>query len=227
VSTELENDLRDALHARAATITPDRLRRSAAPHRSVRRPPGAWVAAAALVLAAIVAVGFAVLGGKGSGDRVAAAGNAPDLRGTAWSVVAVTIDGKRQPIASPDVYVVFHIDHRFGGNENINYHGGRWRQSGDRLIISDVITTAVGYGGHDPAVLAAERGIGALDGDVRVGTQDGHLRLTAGGVVVELSRRSDLSTGAIPSGTPSPTLTGNAPGSYVNGSELAPAPNAS
>ena len=43
MSTDLENDLRDALHARAATITPDRLRRSAAPHRSVRRPIGAWV----------------------------------------------------------------------------------------------------------------------------------------------------------------------------------------
>ena len=226
MSTDLETELREALHARAATITPDRLRRPVPARRSARRYPTAWVAAAALVLAAIVGIGFAVLGGQDSGDRVAA-GDAPDLRSTAWAVTAVTGDGRRQPITSPEVSVAFHLDHRFDANDGVNFYSGRWRQSGDTVTISDVAGTLVGYGGHDPAVLAAQRGIGALNGAVSVSLRNGTLRLATHGVTVELSRRSGFQD--TPAAEPSPTgsRTGGAPGSYVNGSEIAPAPSAS
>jgi len=141
--------------------------------------------------------------------------------------VAVTIDGKRQPIASPDVYVVFHIDHRFNANDGVNYYSGHWQQSATTVTISDVGGTLAGYAGHDPAVLAAERGIGALDGTVAASVRNGTLRLAARGVTVELRRHTEFqdTPAAVPS--PTDTGTGRAPASYVNGSELAPAPNAS
>lgn len=227
MSTDLETELREALQARAAAITPDRLRRRAVPRRSARRSTGAWIAAAALVLAAIVGIGFAVLGGNDSGGRYAAAGDAPDLRSTAWSVTAVTVDGRRQPITSSEVSVAFHLDHRYDATDGINYFSGRWQQSAAVVTIREVGGTAAGYGGHDPAVLAAQDGISALNGPVAVSMRDGTLRLTAQGVLVELSRRTGFQD--TPAAEPSPTDTGasGAPGSYVNGSELAPAPSAS
>ena len=228
MSTDLEIELREALQARAAVITPDRLRRPVPARRSVRRPPGAWIAAAALVLAAIVGVGFAVLGGKDSGGRVAATGDAPDLRSTAWSVIAVTAEGRRQAIPSAaDVSVAFHLDHRFDATDGINFYSGRWQQRGGTVTIGNVGGTLAGYAGHDPAVLAAQQGITALNGPVAVSLRDGTLRLTAHGVTVELSRRAGFQD--TPAAEPSPTGTGasGAPGSYVNGSEIAPAPSAS
>lgn len=209
MSSDLENELRDALHARAAAVTAADLR--AAPTAGRRRPrvPG-WALAAVAVVAAIAAVGVAVL--AGDRDGTPPAGTGQPLAGTRWRVVAVTEQGHRVAITSRRVVVEFGTGGRFDADDGVNYYSGRWRLGAHGLLITDVGGTLAGYGGRDPAVLAAQRGIGAVttgDGPVSAQRTASTLRLAAHGVVLDLVADGPAAGGGGAGSTPSPTATGS------------------
>jgi hypothetical protein len=207
MSTDLEAEIREALQARAGAVQPGTLRPARTTTRARRPRPALWSLAASIaavaVLAVLVSVWATQRGHSPSGGGQAA------LSDTRWRVVAVTADGRRTAITSRRVVVDFLGGGELHADDGVNYYSGKWRPAGDGLHITDVGTTLVGYGGHDPAVLATQRGIGALtSGTAPVQAQlaGRTLRLTAQGVVLDLvrdGRPDQVGTGARPSPTAS------------------------
>jgi hypothetical protein len=188
------------------------------------------VVGVALAVAGVAAVLTATRGANGAAGEP---GN--PLSDTRWRVVAVTHHQMRTAITSGRVVVDFRADGEFGASDGVNDSSGHWAAAADALRITHVATTLVGYGGTDPAVLAAMRGIGALTSQsdpvvaqlARRAGHDDRLRLIAGTVVLDLVRDGRPPptgrTGAAPSSTAS-TIAAR-PHSYVNGSEIAPGPS--
>lgn len=105
---------------------------------------------------------------------VAACGSATSARtvssgftGHDWQVVAISHDGKvtRTP-ARMQVALQFSPGGQFGANDGINFHSGTYRTTSDGFTTSALASTAVGYAGHDPAVLVAIDAIRSFDNGV-------------------------------------------------------------
>jgi hypothetical protein len=83
-------------------------------------------------------------------------------------VVAISHDGQVTSIPSRlQVSLRFSPGGQFGANDSINFHSGTYRRTGDGFTTSALSTTAVGYVGHDPAVLLAISAIDSFDNGVR------------------------------------------------------------
>jgi len=102
---------------------------------------------------------------------LAACGSASSARpvssgftGYDWQVVTISNGGKVTSIpARMQVALQFSPGGQFGANDSINFHWGTYRTTGDGFTTSDLISTAVGYGGHDPAIDLAIAAIGSFD----------------------------------------------------------------
>jgi hypothetical protein len=55
---------------------------------------------------------------------------------------------------------------QFGANDGINTHGGTYRTTSDGFTTGGLMTSSVGYAGHDPVVLLAISAIGSFDNGV-------------------------------------------------------------
>ena len=118
--------------------------------------------------------GFAALAGVGivlaslalsaCGSATSARPAPPGFTGYDWNVVAISHGGKATSIpARLQVALQFSPGGQFGANDSINFHSGTYRTTGNGFTTSDLISTAVGYVGPDPAVLLAESAIGSFD----------------------------------------------------------------
>jgi hypothetical protein len=117
----------------------------------------------------------AVLVSVAAAGCVAASGPSPTLEpnartgfaGYKWLVVTIDHGGKETPVpARYAVYLLFAPDGRFGADEPVNYHGGTYHQTSDRFTTGDMVSTAVGYAGHDPVVLLSVGAISTFDNGV-------------------------------------------------------------
>jgi len=88
----------------------------------------------------------------------------PGFMGYHWQVVAIGHDGKETSIpARLQVSLQFSPGGQFGANDGINTHGGTYRMTSDGFTTSGLMTSSVGYAGHDPVVLLSISAIGSFD----------------------------------------------------------------
>jgi heat shock protein HslJ len=88
----------------------------------------------------------------------------PGFTGYDWQVVAIGHDGTKTSIpARLQVSLQFSPGGQFGANDGINTHGGTYRTTSDGFTASGLMTSSVGYAGHDPVVLLAISAIGSFD----------------------------------------------------------------
>ncbi|WP_375496766.1 META domain-containing protein [uncultured Jatrophihabitans sp.] len=207
--SELEQQVRDALHRRGAAVTPALLRPEVgrSPARPPRRP-WSWltpVAAALSVLVAVVIVVAVSRGGSsddktGSGRTAAAA-----LAGTEWRLTEVRYPDGRQVAVSDGVgaYIAFDSDGvSFGGSDSVNSFSGKYSvERGGSLKVSDGAITLVGYAGRDLGRLAALDGLGAFIGSgagVAVDVNGHHLQLSAKGFTLTFAYGAPVATSSQP-----------------------------
>ena len=114
------------------------------------------------------------------GSATSAGPASPGFTGYRWQVVAISHGGKVTSIpARLQVALRFSPGGQFGASDSVNFHGGTYRTTGDGFTTSALVSTLVGYAGHDPAVLLAVNAIGSLGSGLRATVQ-----LTAGRLVV-------------------------------------------
>lgn len=81
-----------------------------------------------------------------------------------WQVSAIGHNGKVVSIpARNQVALQFSPGGGFRANDSVNFHSGTYRTTSDGFTTSGLLTTLVGYAGHNPAVLTAIGAIGSLD----------------------------------------------------------------
>ena len=98
------------------------------------------------------------------GSATSARSVSPGFTGYDWQVVAISHNGKVTSIpARLQVALRFSPGGQFGAENNVNFHSGTYRTTSDGFTTSALASTAVGYAGHDPAVLVAIGAIGSFD----------------------------------------------------------------
>ncbi len=98
------------------------------------------------------------------GSATSARPASPGFTGYDWNVVAISHGGKVTGIpARLEVALQFSPGGQFGANDSINFHSGTYRTTSNGFTTSDLISTAVGYIGPDPAILLAESAIESFD----------------------------------------------------------------
>ncbi len=98
------------------------------------------------------------------GSATSARPASPGFTGYDWNVVAISHGGKVTGIpARLQVALQFSPGGQFGANDSINFHSGTYRTTSNGFTTSDLISTAVGYVGPDPAILLAESAIESFD----------------------------------------------------------------
>jgi len=98
------------------------------------------------------------------GSATSARSVSPGFTGYDWQVVAISHNGKVTSIpARLQVALRFSPGGQFGADDNVNFHSGTYRTTSDGFTTSALASTAVGYAGHDPAVLVAIGAIGSFD----------------------------------------------------------------
>ena len=98
------------------------------------------------------------------GSSTSAKPVSPGFTGYDWQIVAIGHDGKETSIpARLQVSLQFSPGGQFGANDGINTHGGTYRTTSDGFTTSGLMTSSVGYAGHDPVVLLAISAIGSFD----------------------------------------------------------------
>ena len=144
-----------------------------------------FIAVAALM--SVAAAGCATTGTSPESAPAAQAGFA----GYKWQVVTIDHGGKETPVpARYAVYLLFAPDGQFGAHEPVNYHGGIYHQTGDGFTTSGMVSTAVGYAGHDPVVLLSVGAISTFDNGVHaeVRPTGDRLAVTVGGYLLTCQR---------------------------------------
>jgi heat shock protein HslJ len=140
------------------------------------------VSIAVAVLVSVAAAGCAT---AASGPSPKSASDAQaGFAGYKWLVVTIDHGGKATPVPTRyAVYLQFAPDGQFGAHEPVNYHGGTYHQTGDGFTTSGMVSTAVGYAGHDPVVLLSVGAISAFDNGVHaeVRLTGDRLAVTVGG----------------------------------------------
>jgi len=203
---DLEHDIRSALQDRVADITHDRLRYADNPpatnHRRprTRRALAAPIAAAACVVVTAVVILLATSNHKSNGTPAGGTETnsaLSSLIGTSWSLESVQQEG-HDALAIPQQLragVTFGSGGVFGARDGVNYFEARYDLEADEVVIAGAGGTLAGYGGSDPATLAAISGIRAIlytgDGQatshaVSAQLHDGRLQLTASGYTLVL-----------------------------------------
>jgi len=90
------------------------------------------------------------------GSAAPANSASPSFTGYDWQVVAIGHGEKVTRIpARLEVALQFSPGGRFGANDSINFHSGTYRATRDSFTTGVLAVTAVGYAGHDPAILLA------------------------------------------------------------------------
>jgi len=98
------------------------------------------------------------------GSSTSAKPVSPGFTGYDWQIVAIGHDGKETSIpARLQVSLQFSPGGQFGANDGINTHGGTYRTTSDGFTTSGLMTSSVGFAGHDPVVLLAISAIGSFD----------------------------------------------------------------
>ncbi|HEY6314476.1 MAG TPA: hypothetical protein VIY52_27275 [Streptosporangiaceae bacterium] len=88
----------------------------------------------------------------------------PGFTGYDWQVVAISHGVKVTSIPAPmQVALQFSPGGQFGANDSVNFHGGTYRTTSDGFTTAAMVSTAVAYVGHDPAVLLAQSAIESFD----------------------------------------------------------------
>jgi hypothetical protein len=114
------------------------------------------------------------------GSSTSAKSVSPGFAGYDWQVVAIGHDGVDTSIpARLQVALQFSRGGEFGANDSVNTISGTYRATSDGFTTSALSATAVGYAGHDPAVLLAVRAIASFDNGVHA-----TVKLTADRLVV-------------------------------------------
>jgi hypothetical protein len=203
--TDLETAIRDALRARAdATVPREEAPR---PRRAGRHLP--LLAAAAVVL---LAVTVALVVSRGGTNRAPAGGSAAFV-GYRWNVVAVDSDSGSTHVTVPptwNAYIAFGRHGDVMANDALNTLSGTYRVTADGYTVRDMVSTAIGYDGRDPARVAVIFAVDAVLGGsgphpapVTAQVRGTRLTLTVPGQTVVLIR-----AGAAPQPVPaSPTPT--------------------
>ena len=102
------------------------------------------------------------------GSATSAGPASPGFTGYRWQVVAISHGGKVTSIpARLQVALRFSPGGQFGASDSVNFHGGTYRTTGDGFTTSALVSTLVGYAGHDPAVLLAISAIGSFGDGAR------------------------------------------------------------
>jgi heat shock protein HslJ len=134
-----------------------------------------WLPALACACILLMSLASAACGSATSAKSVS-----PGFAGYDWQVVAISHDGVNTSIpARLQVALQFSRGGRFGGNDSVNTFSGTYRATDGGFTASDLSATAVGYAGHDPAVLLAVRAIASFGNGVRA-----TVKLTADRLVV-------------------------------------------
>lgn len=169
MTTELEQALTEALTARAARITPDRLRYQglrgqAAPQRRwSRRVASRWtvLVAVAGVLAVVAGVGAVARGLLG--DRFEVTPAAQAFVGAPWRLESVVHDGRTTTTpASLRTTLTLQRDGTYEINDSVNHHAGRYSLTATGFLTRDGMSTAAAYAGDDPDVLATIEALGSI-----------------------------------------------------------------
>jgi hypothetical protein len=85
-----------------------------------------------------------------------------------WQVIAIRYDGMETSIpARLQVTLQFGPYGQFGASDSVNSTSGEYRATSDGFTTSDLSSTAVGYAGHDPAVVLATWAIASFDSGVQ------------------------------------------------------------
>jgi hypothetical protein len=105
----------------------------------------------------------------------------PGFIGYDWHVVAISHGGNVTSIpARMQVALQFSPGGQFGANDSINFYSGTYRATSDGFTTSDLISSAIGYVGHDPAVRLAMSAIGSFDNGVHATVKLAGERLVVG-----------------------------------------------
>jgi hypothetical protein len=152
----------------AAFYLPGRARRSAILDNAARRSQTVPMGHRARFLAfAAGCIFLASLALAACGSATSARPVSPGFTGYDWQVVAISHGGQVTSIpARMQVALQFSPGGQFGANDSINFHGGTYRTTSDGFTTSALVSTAVGYVGHDPVVLLAIGAIRSLDNGV-------------------------------------------------------------
>jgi hypothetical protein len=191
VSTDLENDLRDALHARATRIAQTDLRY---PHgrrpeavRLRRRIHVSWVLAAALVVAAIVTVGLAVIPRSGD-DRAAAQHLRKQLTGTSWTLTDVETGPASYGPGPCSFLLHLRADGTYVGTDTQQTITGRYEVSVGQIVFTPERWRYVNPPGHD---IMGTRIIAGLDAALVGGGQGRPITTPAQILAEELVLQTD------------------------------------
>jgi len=196
MTTELESEIRDALQARAASITPTSLRHARASRRRLMAPRVLWpVLAAAAVVAALAAVIAIQPWRAGHSESAAGRGQLPAAN-TTWTLVrADSPDGSI--VAGNDLRASLTFDARGHvlGNDGVNTTDATYVPIARGFRVYPIGTTAAGYAGHDRRVLEVISAMGALFQNVLTGSVDvasqlhgDRLTLQANGYILQFVR---------------------------------------
>jgi heat shock protein HslJ len=128
----------------------------------------------------------------------------PRFTGYDWQVAAISHNGDVTSIpARMRVALQFSPGGQFGANDSVNFHSGTYRTTSDGFTTSGVVSTAVGYAGHDPAILLAMSAIGSFGNGAHATVRLTGNRLVVGVASYTLTcRRNGSQAGApAPAGT--------------------------
>lgn len=128
----------------------------------------------------------------------------PRFAGYDWQVAAISRNGDVTSIpARMQVALQFSPGGQFGADDSVNFRSGTYRTTSDGFTTSGLASTAVGYAGHDPAVLLAMSAIGSFGNGVQATVRLTGNRLVVGVASYTLTcRRSGSQAGApAPAGT--------------------------
>jgi heat shock protein HslJ len=203
--TDLEAAIRDALRARADATVP--YETAVRPRPPKRHLP---LLAAAAAVVAVLALAIALVVARGSTHRTPAAGSAA-FAGYRWNVVTVDADSGGTHVSVPSTwhaYIAFGRDGHVQADDALNTLSGAYRVTADGYTVHDMVSTAMGYDGRDPArtavILALDSVLGGTGPHPTPVTAQVHgtrLTLTVPGTVVRLTRAGTAPDQAAPSTT--------------------------
>jgi heat shock protein HslJ len=136
----------------------------------------AWLLALVGVCIFLTSLALAACGSSTSARPVS-----PGFTGYDWQVVAISHDGQVTSIPPRmQVALQFSPGGQFGANDSINFHTGTYRAASDGFTTGMLISSAVGYGGHDSAIRLAMNAIESFDNGAHATVQLAGDRLVVG-----------------------------------------------
>lgn len=182
-----------------------RVRRSATPDNAARRSQTMPMGHHARLLALVgVCIFLASLALAACGSATSAGPVSPGFTGYDWQVVAISHHGKVASMpARLHVALQFSSGGQFGANDSVNFYSGTYRTTSDGFTTSILASTAVGYIGHDPAILLAISAIGSFDNGAHatVKLTADRLMVGVGSYTLTCRRRGPRPDAPAPAGT--------------------------